>query len=58
MTDNGDTRDKHVTIRIPQKLREAINRFAAANNTTVSQLTLDYYRSLVEQESPQEAEQV
>ena len=49
---------KHITIRCTAELRAAINEYAERKGTTVSQLTLDYYRKLIAEETRQEAEQV
>jgi uncharacterized protein (DUF1778 family) len=50
--------DKHITIRAPKDLREAIKAYAGRRGTNVTQLTLDYYRALIAAEMKQEAEQV
>lgn len=39
-------------------MREAIKKYAARHGTSVAQITLDYYRVLIESELNQEAEQV
>jgi predicted DNA binding CopG/RHH family protein len=49
---------KHITIRIPAQLREDIKEYAARKGITVSQLTLEYYRRLLEDETKQEADQI
>lgn len=48
---------KHITIRCKLELRVAIRALAKKRGTNVSQLTLDYYRKLLEEETKQEAEQ-
>ncbi len=50
--------DRSLNIRIPEKLRESIKEYASKRGTTVTQLTLDYYRRLVELDHRQEAEQI
>lgn len=52
-----NTGDRHITIRAPIKLREDIQEYARRRGTNVTQLTLDYYRALLEAETKQEAEQ-
>lgn len=54
----GKDKDKSLTLRIPPMLREEMKEYAARTGTTVTQLTLDYYRYLLAQENQQEAEQV
>lgn len=52
-----DAEEKHITIRAPLSLRQAIKDYAHRNGTNITQLTLDYYRALLEAEMRQEAEQ-
>lgn len=55
MKNNSNT---YVTIRAPKDLRDDINAYAQRHNTTLTRLTLDYYRALLAAEGRQEAEQV
>lgn len=52
-----DAEGRHITIRVSQHLREAIKDYAHRHGVTVTQLTLDYYRRLLEAENKQDAEQ-
>ena len=46
-----------LTLRIPRQLRKEMKAYAAGHGTNITQLTLDYYRFLLAQETQQEAEQ-
>jgi hypothetical protein len=46
-----------LTLRIPRQLRKDMKAYAAERGTNITQLTLDYYRFLLAQETQQEAEQ-
>jgi hypothetical protein len=48
----------HLTIRVPKELRDEIKEYARRHGTTLSKLTLDYYRALLESDMRQEAEQI
>jgi predicted DNA binding CopG/RHH family protein len=50
--------DTSLTLRIPEKLKDSIKEYAERRGTNVTQLTLDHYRYLLEQEHQQEAEQI
>lgn len=54
---SGD-KDKQLGLRIPLKLRQQIKAYAKRKGTTVTQLTLDFYRKLIAEETQQEAEQI
>lgn len=47
----------HITIRIEEELRASIKEYARRRGTSVSKLTLEYYRALLEVENKQEADQ-
>jgi hypothetical protein len=49
---------RYITIRAPRELREAIKEYAQRKGLTVTQLTLNYYRTLLAAEGKQEADQV
>lgn len=54
----NDAEGRYITIRAPRELRESIKDYAQRRGMTVTQLTLDYYRTLLAAESKQEADQV
>jgi len=54
----SSSQGKHITIRAPEALRTAIQEYAKRQGTSVTQLTLDYYRALLAADMKQEADQV
>lgn len=48
----------HIAIRAPSDLKKDINEYVKRKGVTLTQITLDYYRTLLEAENKQEAEQV
>lgn len=49
---------KNITLRIPSDLKDEILAYAERRGTTLTQLTLDYYRKIIALEDRQEAEQI
>lgn len=47
-----------MSLRVPKGLHIAIADYAQRRGITITQITLDHYRSLLEQEDAQDAEQV
>lgn len=46
-----------LTLRMTRQFRKDMKAYAASHGTNITQITLDYYRYLLAQECPQEAEQ-
>lgn len=47
-----------MSLRIPESLHVAITEYAQRKGISVTQITLNYYRHLLEQENEQDAEQI
>jgi predicted HicB family RNase H-like nuclease len=47
-----------MSLRIQKRLHAAITDYAQRKGISVTQITLDYYRHLLDQENEQDAEQV
>lgn len=52
------SKDTYITFRASRQLKEELNEYVRRHGTTLTKLTLDFYRSLLESEGKQEAEQV
>jgi hypothetical protein len=52
------SKDHKLTIRLPVQLHQEMKDYVERKGTTFTQVTVDYYRYLLEQENRQEAEQL